>query len=532
MSRLVNPLLAIGDNRATSIRFSNSTQSIETMKTPSNTIGDISLVTLAITILMTSVITGESRDRYFYANTLPANMTDGDGTTANTPKQISSSTDPAAAFDNIIGWYVAGYDQANNYSLIPSTETIALHFYPGEYFTDGIHPYHEYVSILGETMGTGNRPVFRLKSNATYNEASGFKYVIKPERYMRDISIRNIEIDCNWQGQTSYNHEEYNYNQSDGGYKLGGVSVQCINGRIDFIKIYNFGSNGQLPFTGSGQEVFPLVVGTGSYDQTVPILISYCTVGNGHFIEGGYTTAISVVTRDPLIPNYSCAGMLYPGSQRPPGCRTATAAIIANNYVHNIASGMAFGVTDSERVLIEDNTAYKVNTGFNCDTVHVSNSLFNTIRNNTFNECNAGINVGGPNSSDAHFADWTITGNTFLLIGHWDNPVAGFPSTLCYGIRLNGQTDRFTISDNRFDSIAYGLFSWDYAYPAPKWFYGVQLKSGCYKDTSTQVDVACSCGTDPDCHNHWNGSNHSLGYNYYQGNYANHPFNTKFIPQY
>ena len=299
--------------------------------------------------------------------------------------------------------------------------------------------------------------------------------------WVKNLEISGLCINCRW----TDDHGTSGYLP---GYKTGGVYVRCITGLLDHVKVSNFGSKGNEAFVGAGREAFGLFLATGNFDQTTAaVQIRHCEVCDFH-PEGGYCSGISLSTwhadaSDQNLPRaMACPPVpLKEGFQRQQGCdnRPNPAAIVANNSIHDLPSGIGLGGCDVENTIYESNQVVRCKTGFNFDTVrtppfdpmnlptppalkHPPFVCRNVIiRRNRIDQCHQGITAGAFGLSTAGFEAFTIQNNVVSNLTGWcKNP--RFPRIHedyplyeeCYGVQLTGGNASFVIQENVFSAVA------------------------------------------------------------------------------
>jgi hypothetical protein len=368
----------------------------------------------------------------------------------------------------------------------------------GTYTTDAL-AIGNTTSASFKLMGAGKtKTTLRLKNDATYSPSAGFNYVMLSQ-FLQDFYLADLTIDCNWYGQggvgltcsgsgsppLSKISSAYTC-----GYKNGGVYVYCKTGKIERVKVINFGANGQVPWTGAGVEAFPLVLRTpniGQSESAPALVIQDCEVTGFTSVNGGYCTAIFVNTRLTLPPYFAqtidCSTAFPPPTapdadhyQRQLGCRANVMALVQNNTVYNLAGGIAYGAADSERVTFMNNSALDCTLGFNCDTFYATNIV---IDGNSFIDVEQGIHIGagGYGASSLLYGPIVINNNLFRLRGgrqykvyhnvYYDYCATNYPNANylqyvwddSYAIRLSGATTDVVVSNNQVTAIPAALFA-------------------------------------------------------------------------
>jgi hypothetical protein len=220
---------------------------------------------------------------------------------------------------------------------------------------------------------------------------------------------KDLTVDCNWNGQKGLK----------GNFKVDGIVVQTVRGKVDNVRVMNFGSDGGS-YSDLGLECFPLSLWTFSNgspfeynsiynslidkEATTFLEISECEVVMPFFVSGGYCSAIFIKT------NYPNAG-----DRQPVGKRTSISAIVRNCYA-NVPGGLGFGGAGSEMVIYEGNIAENCKAGFNFDTFKADRI---TIQGNQFINCNQGINFT-PNEGGNNIQ---INKNIFVVGDPFFNPI-------------------------------------------------------------------------------------------------------------
>ena len=225
--------------------------------------------------------------------------------------------------------------------------------------------------------------------------------------------VKDITLDGNWTGQSEA--------ETNGNFKIEPIVVQTIRGKVENVRVTNFGSNAK-DYGNVGLECFPLCLLTFSNgepfkypsayagliskeDQTY-IEISECEAINSFFSHGGYCTAI-----------FTRTNFVGAGDRQSIGVRNTRAATIKNNYV-SVPGGIAYGGASSEMVVFEGNVAENCKCGFNFDTYHADRIK---IINNQFINCNQGINFAPSGGGK----DVIIDRNIFTVGKQFFNTVLG-----------------------------------------------------------------------------------------------------------
>lgn len=242
--------------------------------------------------------------------------------------------------------------------------------------------------------------------------------------WAENIIVSDMTLNCNWLGQ-SEKHTKY--------VKFAGVHALCTKGIVERVRVINWGSNG---VEGFHNEVFPITLGTYS-DEGTHVLIQDCIVEKQFQYQGGYGTAINVVTTQPDA-----------GDRIPWNTRKSRAALVRRNKAYGIY-GHGFGCGHTENAVFENNVAIDSKSGFNCDTGLNRNVEF---RRNAFVHCVQGIHSG--NMWGGGFANFLIEDNDFHVTEKWLN-VWSDPkvSEHSYGVRLGGNTKGFRVRRNSFKCL-------------------------------------------------------------------------------
>lgn len=417
----------------------------------------------------------------------------------------------------------------------PNDEVI-IHLKPGSYETEGIVLYQGFwkrIVIKGEGS-EGSRPTIRMINPM---DAEGDYHVIRTDGWIHSVEIANLILNAGWTNSWGGTNA-VNYGD---GYKTGGVYAQCvIEGRIDQVKLRNWGAKGEEYFYDSGTEAFGLCLVTANWgkDSSQWIHIEECEVtefyparwGDGSVVgPTGYCTAISVATSafNVGIDN-TCTSTS--GNQRGSACSFGPTwlAMIQDNYIHDIPRGIALGGADMRHTVFEWNVVENVQVGFNCDTLRTTGFTNNnvTLRYNTFDGCHQGINVGGHGWGTNAFPIWTIEDNDFInMVGWVQNPYPPGSSDNwptwdeSFAIRLNGGNGGYNISNNTFGVAEYDTF----LYPPNPNFHGAYNPS--LSPNYGYYTIRVISGTDPFGWGHNNGS-HTIS-----GNSPNNTQNYFYLAQ-
>lgn len=292
--------------------------------------------------------------------------------------------------------------------LVPSFgPSCKVHLASGEYLTNGFMVPRDFI-LLGPGKYSA---ILKLEDNCTSNFGFPAVKMLADNGWSNLFICKDLTLDCNWNGQpvaTAGNN-----------YKLDAIVVQCIRGKVESVRVMNFGANGKAYGT-LGLECFPLSLWTvsngdpfqydpiyngkkGTEDQTY-LEISECEVIQPHFVYGGYCSAIFVKTSYPQA-----------GDRQPMGVRTSRAATVKNNYV-NVPGGIAYGSAQSEMVVFEGNIARDSKCGFNLDTGAADRI---SILGNQFLNCSQGISFVPENGGNKI----TIDDNLFLMGQKFFNPI-------------------------------------------------------------------------------------------------------------
>ena len=284
---------------------------------------------------------------------------------------------------------------------------------PGEYWTRGFAPLHNWwVQAHGATLilkDVGNQgfhsPDNYVVATAYYGKSDGPVWLDSFRWY-------GGTIDVNWQGQSD---------RQTPSRKFGGIYSQSVETAIKDIRIINWGSNG---LNVAQSEVFPLFAVTLRREDA-KILIERCTVEKQHQYQGGYATAINVVT---VQDQWNPGGDVIPWATSRPTC-----AVVRNCVVRGI-HGHGLGAAWADAVIFKGNTIEKSKTGFNGDTGNLRDITFD---GNRFLACNQGLFIG--NASSGQFSRISVKGNIFHLTEPWTNHFL-VPKRVefSYGVRLSG----------------------------------------------------------------------------------------------
>lgn len=242
--------------------------------------------------------------------------------------------------------------------------------------------------------------------------------------WAENFTLSDMTLDCDWENQSDRQTKYIKY---------AGVHALCTKGAVKRVRVINFGSNG---VDGFHNEVFPITLGTYS-DEGTYVTIQDCIVEKQHQYQGGYATAINVVTTQPNA-----------GDRILWGTRKSCSALVKGNKAYGIY-GHGFGCGHTENAIFKDNLAFDCKTGFNCDTGHNRNVLF---QRNSFVHCVQGIHSG--NEWGGSFSNFKMEDNDFHTTEKWLNvwldPKAYEYS---YGIRMGGNTKNFQIIRNSFKCL-------------------------------------------------------------------------------
>lgn len=307
-------------------------------------------------------------------------------------------------------------------------EPVKIIIGPGEYLTKGFAPgLHWDIRLAEQTvlklvdvgMHGFHHPNNYVISTAWYGRPDG------PE-WNKTFSLTGGTLDANWPAQSA---------RGVSGVKFGGIHIQSVRATIKNVDVINWGSNG-LDLEHS--EAFPLAVATISSEES-RIHIKGCSVSRQHQFQGGYATAINVVTTQDRYDGPH--GDLFPWTVP----RRSISAVVENNRVEGLY-GHAYGCAWSERVVFRRNYAEKCKAGFNIDSGRNRNI---TIRDCQFIACNQGIHVG--NFHEGEFDAFRITGNVFHLSAPFVNKLLNPVKTeFAYGVRLTHLPKNALISGNMF----------------------------------------------------------------------------------
>lgn len=235
------------------------------------------------------------------------------------------------------------------------------------------------------------------------------------------ITVSDMTLDCDWSNQGGRQTQYVKY---------AGVHASCTRGLIERIRVINWGSNGVGKFH---SEVFPISLQTYSDEGTYAV-IQDCIVEKQFQYEGGYSTAINIVTTRP-----------EGGDRIPWNTRKSRAGVVRRNRAYGIY-GHGFGCGHAENVLFEDNVAVDCKSGFNCDTGLNRNIV---IRKNSFVHCVQGIHSG--NMWNGGFTNFVIMENDFHVTEKWFNAwLEPQMYEYSYGVRIGGNTKGFKILRNSF----------------------------------------------------------------------------------
>ena len=113
--------------------------------------------------------------------------------------------------------------------------------------------------------------------------------------YLNRIEVENLEFDGNFSG-----HAPLSSAANPTGYKSAALELWARTGRIKNVKVRNFGSLGQVPYSlvegnNSGVEAFPVSFTTFDDDKgsdPVPWLVENVEVSDFRSVHGGYGTMI------------------------------------------------------------------------------------------------------------------------------------------------------------------------------------------------------------------------------------------------
>lgn len=318
---------------------------------------------------------------------------------SSTTGGTGTKTDPHKAQNGNIDFLIAVFG-----------DSCSVHLAAGNYVTRGFKAPKSFI-LQGEGK---NNTVLKLMDNV---RTANFNYphikMISDNDWSILFVVKNITLDGNWKGQSEA--------ETSGNFKIDPIVVKTIRGKVENVRITNFGCNGKA-YGSLGLECFPLSLFTfsngdpfkydpgflsliGKEDQTY-LEISECEVLNPNFFFGGYATAIFVNT------NFVGAG-----DRQIAGLRTSRSATVRNNYV-SVPGGIAYGAASSEMVVFEGNVAVNTKCGFNFDTF-AANRI--KIINNQFINCSQGINFT-PNYGGN---DIIIDNNTFVIGKKFFNTVLG-----------------------------------------------------------------------------------------------------------
>lgn len=261
-------------------------------------------------------------------------------------------------------------------------DSCKVHFAAGNYTTKGFKVPKNFI-----LLGAGKDLTYlKLIDNVG---ANNFNYphirMLVDNGWSNLFILKDLTLDGNWAGQSVA--------ETHGNFKIEPVVVHTIRGKVENVRVTNFGSNGKIYGEKVGLECFPLCLLTFSNgepfkyfpafagliqkeDQTY-IEISECEVTSPHFVYGGYCTAIFVRTNH-----------INEGDRQPAATRTTRAATVKNNYVC-VPDGIAYGGASCEMVVFKGNVAKDSKCGFNFDTFQ---AYYLEIKNNQFINCNQGIN--------------------------------------------------------------------------------------------------------------------------------------------
>jgi len=346
----------------------------------------------------------------------------------------------------------------------PKTPTRLL-IGPGEYLTRAVAPFANWdieldpkatLKLMDVHTQGFRHPTNYVIATAPYGSTEG-------PAWLENFSLTGGTLDCNWPAQSGRTHP---------GEKFGGVWSVSARTTIRNVRVINFGSNG-LTVPGAAQweyaEVFP-IVGETYADESTRIRIENCTVELQHRYQGGYATAINVITtQDRPVKEFN-------GSFRDLGDRfkwdvprKSLAALVLKNRCVGIY-GNAFGCGWAERVLFQENIAERCKTGSNIDTGRNRSIEF---YRNQFLACHQGLQIGQPWAGE--FAEFKIRQNLFHLTGPWVNEDLQPPRTeYSHGIRLDTFPSKFEIEDNTF-------LAWP-AWDAKDGLYGIGFCNGAKED--------------------------------------------------
>lgn len=283
---------------------------------------------------------------------------------------------------------------------------------PGGYVTNGLPA--ERLILDGQSRDT----VLALKPNAVNpsrepSVARSHLRVIYHKTWAHVLIVKNITLDGNFHKQDFIRNAD--------NFKIEPLAANVTIGKAENVRVINFGAAGKL--YAHGLEAFPLSLQTycsGAPFQYFPahraligkeavscIEIRNCAVTGGHFMYGGYCTAIFVRT------SFGADA----GDRQPFGIRRGVAALIAENVV-SVPGGIAYGLASSEQVTFVNNMAVRSKAAVNIDTGEIVGVRF---RQNQFLECNQGIRIiPHPNSREVE-----ISRNVLTLTEPYFNSVLG-----------------------------------------------------------------------------------------------------------
>jgi hypothetical protein len=361
---------------------------------------------------------------------------------------------------------------------------------PGSYKSGGIDVGDNWM-ILGSGIDVTS---IRLEDTTPFSAShhAGYVFSGNPSTFY----IWDLTIDVAWGQQP---------NRDTVAYSAGGISVRCLNGVVQRVKIKDFGAKGDAASC-TYTEAFPLSFHTYG-TQSSHISVEECEVRDFTAVGAAYATAISITTYW-IGSDANCN--IFVGGQIPFGTRTSQSARVSNNKVFNVREGHAYGCSFTEQAVFSYNEATNCKTGFNCDT-GMNKDV--TMYGNVFTQVNQGVQMGAPSPTglwstggmngctngvtvDAYFRGIQIVNNVFELKGpYWNANLTpscngrGPSYEYSFGVRFGGQNDSWTVSGNTFRSLlgaqsqSNGMYGFAYG-PSP----GVGTDGGnSYDDVLTQT---------------------------------------------